>query len=214
MIQHVSFEGLGYLEEWLINNNHELLLIKIFEEPTLPNPSDFDYLIILGGPMSVNDQEAWLSEERQLIKRALELNLPIFGICLGAQQLAKVLGAEIIPTPKEVGWGQINISATLTLSTAKSYQVLHWHSEGFTLPEQAELIAQSQSWRNQGFRYDRAIGLQFHLETNAETRQELLKHDAQFIKDNVLNQTEEKILKHSIEAANKELLFDLLNSIV
>lgn len=214
VIQHISFEGLGYIEEWIKNNNHELLLIKTFEQEPLPNPQNFDYLIILGGPMSVHDQETWLAEERQLIKLTLDLNLPIFGICLGAQQIAKTLGAEVVPTPKEVGWGRVDFSMDLLNATVnQSFEVLHWHGEGFTLPNQAILIAQSQEWVNQGFRYGNAIGLQFHLETDDQARHNILKHDEYFIKDNVLNQTAELILNHPIAVANKKLLFDLLNSI-
>lgn len=214
VIQHISFEGLGYIEEWIKINNHELVLIKTFEQEPLPTPQNFDYLIILGGPMSVNDHDTWLVEERQLIKEAIELKLPIFGICLGAQQIAKSLGAEVLPTPKEVGWGRVDFSMDLlNAAVNQSFQVLHWHGEGFTLPNQAKLIAQSQEWVNQGFRYGNIIGLQFHLETDIYTRQEILKNDEHFIEGNVLNQTADTILNHPIDDANKKLLFDLLNSI-
>lgn len=214
VIQHVEFEGLGLIDSWIKKNKHQLLLHQIFNQTELPKVSSFDFLIILGGPMSANDPFQWLAEERQLIHDVLENNLPILGICLGAQQLAKVLGAEIIPSIKEVGWGEINFSDSFELARGKKYNVLHWHGEGFSLPIEAKLLAKSQFWANQAFQVGRSIGLQFHLETDLHALKSILGNDSSFIDGSILKQSKKDILEFNPSVENSQLLFKILDSLV
>ncbi len=106
-LQHVSFEGLGYIENWISNNNHQLSGTKFFEGEVLPNNHSFDWLIVMGGPMGVNDygKYPWLKPEKEFIRNAIENDKTVIGICLGAQLIASVLGGKVFPgIQKEIGW--------------------------------------------------------------------------------------------------------------
>ncbi len=121
MIQHVAFEAPGAITKWAQLHNYPLEVIRIFAEQPLPPAAAVDFLVVLGGPMSANDPEEWLVQERALIKAVVADNKPMFGICLGAQQLAKAFHAQIVSTPKEVGWGKIQTR----LWDKKDYKLHH-----------------------------------------------------------------------------------------
>jgi GMP synthase-like glutamine amidotransferase len=121
--------------------------------------------------MSVNDPLPWLAEEQRLILEAIERNQPVLGVCLGAQVIAKTLGAQVRRNPvKEIGWFDIRMTAAaqndrLFAGLAGEETVFHWHGETFDLPPGAVLLASSQACVNQAFRVGAAVyGLQFHLE--------------------------------------------------
>jgi len=106
-LQHVSFEGLGSIAEWVTSNGHELTSTQFFINSYLPEPADIDWLIIMGGPMGVYDEDKyeWLTAEKQFIKKAIDAGKTVIGICLGAQLIAKVLGAKVYPNQKRaIGW--------------------------------------------------------------------------------------------------------------
>ncbi|MCP9328742.1 type 1 glutamine amidotransferase [Liquorilactobacillus satsumensis] len=216
VIQHVAFEAPGAITKWAQLHNYPLEVIRIFAEQPLPPAAAVDFLVVLGGPMSANDPEEWLVQERALIKAVVADNKPMFGICLGAQQLAKAFHAQIVSTPKEVGWGKIQ-TTTLgqeRLQIAPQYEVLHWHGEGFTLPENGQRLFASQFWKNQGFCLKRALGLQFHLETTKETLQGVVANDAAFVQGSVLNQDATQIALQVPPVKNQQLLFTLLDALV
>jgi GMP synthase (glutamine-hydrolysing) len=140
----------------------------------LPEIDRYDGAIVFGGPMSANDDLSleFIRQELNWIPTVLAAGKPYLGICLGAQLLARVLGATVAPHPddrREIGYRQIqpvpghhNPLSTLT-------HVYHWHREGFTLPHGAELLATGSLFPHQAFRYgETAYGLQFHPEMTAE----------------------------------------------
>ena len=105
-LQHVPFEGLGYIETWAKQKDHILTSTKFYEKWTLPNIEDFDWLIIMGGPMGVYQEGEynWLKDEKQFIKASIKKNKVVIGICLGSQLIAEALGAKVYPnTKKEIG---------------------------------------------------------------------------------------------------------------
>lgn len=213
IIQHVAFEKPGLIAEWAQFHQHDVNIIEIFKQQKLPRIQDFDLLIVLGGPMSADDDISWLFEERRLIKEVVDQNKPMLGICLGAQQLAKAYGSRIVATPKEVGWASVTSSAAIQplFSEDVHCTALHWHGEGFTLPEGAQRLFTSDLWENQGFMLKNAIGLQFHLETTLETLQNIIKNDTAFVENSKLEQSVADILATPPSAINKKILFQILD---
>lgn len=100
-LQHVPFEGLGYIESWLRAKGYPVTGTRFFESTRLPSLDEFDILIVMGGPMSANDESTfpWLGQEKEFIRNAIEAGKSILGICLGAQLIASAMGARVFPNP-------------------------------------------------------------------------------------------------------------------
>ena len=121
-LQHVPFEGLGCMEEWFLSRGHELSCTRMFENPDLPTTKDFDWLVVMGGPMGVNDKakHPWLEPEIKLIQQTMERSKRILGVCLGAQLMAVALGAEVKKNPhKEIGWFHVQSQTMGNISRPK-----------------------------------------------------------------------------------------------
>jgi len=136
---------------------------------------NYSAIVIMGGPMSVNDPLPGLAEELKLIERALHDATPALGICLGSQLIAKALGARVYRNAElEIGWAPVSFTpaaqADAIFGPMKSpTQFFHWHGETFDLPKGAEWLAYSHKTRHQAFRYGRGVyGLQFHPEVTPE----------------------------------------------
>lgn len=183
-LQHVPFEGLGSIESWLEQQGYTISRTAFFDNPTLPALDNLDFLIAMGGPMSVNDEAdyPWLIQEKAFIREFIATGKPVLGICLGAQLIANALGAAVYPnTYKEIGWLPIESVE----NQAEAFQfpdtlpVFHWHGETFDLPEQAVRLARSIACENQAFQVERRVmGLQFHLESTPESVQAIVSHCA------------------------------------
>ncbi|CCQ22972.1 Putative glutamine amidotransferase-like protein yfeJ [Listeria monocytogenes N53-1] len=135
VLQHVPHEGPGLIANWARENQHQLKIHSLFEE-NAHVPNDSDFLIVLGGPMGINDtaEFPWLKDERKLIKRLSEQHKPVFGVCLGAQQIAATFGSEItVNKEKEVGWFPVKRTSD-KLFFPESLNVFHWHQDTFALP--------------------------------------------------------------------------------
>jgi GMP synthase-like glutamine amidotransferase len=187
IIQHVAFEGPGAIAEWARERGHSISVTEQFGRGKLPAVDDFDFLVIMGGPMSANDDTKfnWLAAEKQLIAEALREEKAILGVCLGAQLLAQVLGAQVyLNREKEIGWFPVRLTLAAERSRLFSglparMTVLHWHSETFDLPQGAVLLAESDLCRNQAFETDgRVLGLQFHLEVQPQGLERLIENSA------------------------------------
>ncbi|MCL5670893.1 MAG: type 1 glutamine amidotransferase [Acidobacteria bacterium] len=185
IIQHVAFEGPGAIADWARERGYSVAVTEQFRRGKLPAVGDFDFLVIMGGPMSANDgaKFAWLAEERQLITDALREEKAILGVCLGAQLLAQALGASVYPSrEKEIGWFPVRLTLQaernrLFSGLPRSMTVLHWHGETFDLPQGAVLLAESALCRNQAFELDgRVLGLQFHLEVQPQGLERLVEN--------------------------------------
>lgn len=183
-LQHVPFEGLGSIEPWLRERGHEIAGTRAFAGEPLPEVADFDWLIVMGGPMNVDEEQRlpWLAEEKRLVGAALAANKRVLGICLGAQLMARALGAEVAPDEPEIGWHEVQLTPMAANSTLfqdfnDKFTAFHWHGDHLGLPDGATRIAGSQACGNQAFVYgERAVGLQFHLETTAEAAAALIEH--------------------------------------
>lgn len=155
---------------------------RFFESTSLPKQSEFDLLVALGGPMSVNDeaQLPWLIDEKRFVRESVESGKPVLGICLGAQLIASSLGARVYPgAQKEIGWFPVHACThqSHAFIFPEKMDVFHWHGETFDLPPGAIHLARSEACPHQAFQIGaRTIGLQFHLETTPASADSLINH--------------------------------------
>ncbi|WP_456324764.1 type 1 glutamine amidotransferase [Desulfonauticus submarinus] len=206
-LQHVPFEDLGSIKDYLLKQKCTINSTKLYKNEKLPNHKDFDWLIIMGGPMGVNDEKKypWLIKEKKFILDTIEdSSKTILGICLGAQLIANVLKAKVYKNKyKEIGWFNIVKSSELKGTILddvfpNSIEAFHWHGDTFEIPKEAKLIASSDACKNQGFIIDnRIIGFQFHLETTLESATKLIKNCRQDLDNSKYVQSEKKILSNN-----------------
>ncbi|HET7101528.1 MAG TPA: type 1 glutamine amidotransferase [Terriglobia bacterium] len=187
IIQHVVFEGPGAIAEWALERGHSKTFTRQPRGEKLPALDTFDFLVVMGGPMSANDDSrfAWLAAEKRLIAEAVQRRKAVLGVCLGAQLVAQVLGARVYRNrEKEIGWFPVRLTPEAAASglfggLPEEMTVLHWHGETFDMPHGAVRLAESVVCRNQAFELDgRVLGLQFHLEVTPQGLEDLIQHSA------------------------------------
>lgn len=194
ILKNISQEGPGTIEDYLLENNIKYSIADLSYE-NMPSSENFDALVILGGPMSVNDayKYPYITEEIDLVKDFMKKGKKVFGICLGAQIIAKAIGANVYPgKEKEIGWHDIEVNGngikdTLITKLAvhpragdywKRFKVFHRHEETYDLPAGAERLAKSDLYPNQAFRYgEKAYAFQFHIEAKKEMIYEWLRDE-------------------------------------
>jgi len=203
-LQHVPFEGPGSIEPQLRTAGYELSHTRFFESALLPLRDDIDLLVVMGGPMSVNDELPWLAPEKKFIRNLIESGKPVLGICLGAQLIASAMGARVYKNPvKEIGWFPVQgvtSPGSASFSFPHSIEVFHWHGETFDLPPGAVQLARSEGCENQAFQIGRSvIGLQFHLETTLDSACELIANCRNELIPSRYVQTEDVILSAGSE---------------
>lgn len=175
VIQHVAFEGLGHIEPLLVQRGYR---ITTYHPPgdavwTI-DMAHVDLLVILGGPMSVNDREclAFIDDEVRLVETALATHIPVLGICLGAQVITVAAGGAVHPMSRpEIGMASVQLTDEGMRSClrllAPSQPLLHWHGEAIELPLNGLCLASTNACKVQAFSVGtRVLGLQFHLETD------------------------------------------------
>ena len=219
--QHVEYEGLGSIEEWISSSGHSLSSTRFFEETRLPELSDFDWLIVMGGAMSVNDEQQfpWLADEKRFIRQAVDAGKTVLGICLGSQLVTAALGAKVYQNKeKEIGWFDIELtpvaqSGKLFFGMGGRIKVFHWHGDTFDLPENAIHLAYSEACKNQAYIYkDKVLALQFHLEPTRDSLLEMTERGRHELTAGKYIQTEKELLKNKkLIESNKEILFTILN---
>lgn len=219
--QHVPFEGLGSIEEWCKENGHALSATQFYDNSSLGDLKKMDWLIIMGGPMSVNDEKKypWLAAEKEFIRQAIAAEKTVIGVCLGAQLLAQILGAKVYQNnQKEIGWFPIEFSSnasqhTLFSGLENSLTVFHWHGDTFDLPENTIHLATSKACINQGFLYQNNIlGLQFHLETTKESLRQMIANGRnELIKEKFIQTEKEIENRQEFFEDDRQFLFALLD---
>lgn len=176
---------------------------RLFQGEPYPEIESIDWLIVMGGPMSVNDKikYPWLAAEKRFVVKAIESGKPMLGICMGAQMIANVLGGRVYPNPhKEIGW--FEVEKTESAAAAKTCPAFsdktlafHWHGETFELPPGAVHLARSEACENQAFAYgDRVLGLQYHLEMTRASAEALVVNCADELVDGTYIQSATEML--------------------
>lgn len=218
-LQHVAFEGLGCIAVWASQHGAILSSTEFYRDDyLLPSPDDFDWLIIMGGPMGVYDhaEHPWLLPEKELIKQAIVAGKKVLGICLGAQLIATVLGARVWQNHcKEMGWFDINYMEGVPrrMKHHNAVTVFHWHGDTFDIPTGAVHIASSIACHNQGFLYNNnVLALQYHMEITEESLDAMLAYGADELKPDKYIQPADVIkgMKYYI-AENNKMMFNWLN---
>ncbi|SFP52004.1 GMP synthase-Glutamine amidotransferase [Nitrosomonas cryotolerans] len=170
IFRHFPIEGPGYFATFLDNNHIPWQLIKLDAGEMLPdNVHQFSGLVLMGGPMSVNDNLPWIEPELNLIRQAITNDIPVLGHCLGGQLMSKALGGAISRIPvKEIGWGNVTVSNSCIsrewFDDLSEFSSFHWHGEAFTLPDGATRILSSRYCENQAFAMGIHLGMQCHVE--------------------------------------------------
>ncbi len=221
---HVPYEGLGCIGKWILERKHAVDYTLFYEaNPRLPELDDIDCLIIMGGPMSVHDEELypWLKEEKAFVRKAIDAGKTVLGICLGAQIIAEALGAKVFRAKqKEIGWFNINLTPEAQNiapfdSFGKRLKVFHFHGETFDLPEGSQHLYYSDICPNQAFSYkERVIGLQFHFEVTWNSAQIMLENNKQeFVnsKSDSIQSIKDILAEKDNVTTNNERMFELLD---
>jgi GMP synthase (glutamine-hydrolysing) len=188
ILKNIATEGPGTIEDFLVHNNMHYTIIDLARHAVDPAVG-YDTLVMLGGPMSVNEEDTYpyLIHEMKLAEQFMKEGRKVLGVCLGAQLMAKALGAKVYPGPeKEIGWYDIELKDAglqdrLMAQLApdnRSCKVFHWHGETFDIPQGAERLAMSDLYPNQAFRYgDNAYAFQFHIEVSKQMIFDWLKNE-------------------------------------
>lgn len=175
-LRHVHFEDLGAFVQPIEDAGYKLHVYDAgWNELWTPDPIGTELLVVLGGPIGAYEEDKYpfLRDETDLLERRLAAGRPTIGICLGAQLMARALGARVYPSQaKEIGWAPIALTEAGRrgpLGRLEDGPVLHWHGDTFDLPEGAERLASTPVCENQAFAYGRnALGFQFHPEADGK----------------------------------------------
>ena len=182
IVKHIDIEGPGTLGDFLKAQGEAFRIVELGAgEPIPEDPHIFKAVIVLGGPMNVDEEDRFpfLKAENDFIQKVLKARIPFLGICLGSQLLAKAAGARVVKSPvKEIGWYRVQLTAegkkdALFHGFQESDPIYHWHGDMFQIPAHAHLLATAQDCPHQALKVGpNAYGLQFHVEVTDQSIQE------------------------------------------
>lgn len=177
ILKHVANEGAGTIHDFLISKEIPVRFIELYRGEPIPSDlRNVRAVCVMGGPMNVDDEDKFpfLKAEDALIRLLIREHIPVLGVCLGSQLIAKALGKKVYKAAApEIGWGKVRLSAEALDDPLfkplhkNELQVLQWHEDTFDLPDGAVLLATNDQVPHQAFRYGRTTyGFQFHVEVN------------------------------------------------
>ncbi len=193
--KNIEMEGPGTIEDFLKAQGIPYTVIDLSRGKDIPMTGEFNTLVMMGGPMSVNEDDLYpyIKKEEELVRKFIAQDKGVFGICLGAQIMAKALGAKVYRgAEKEIGWYDIELAEDglrdpliKKLAThpragdlSGRFKVFHWHGETFDIPKGAVRLAGSELFPNQAFRYgSKAYAFQFHIEVRKDMLYAWLKNE-------------------------------------
>ena len=167
-------EGPGYLGDFLSENNIPWHMVKVDEGEPIPSSIlAYSGMVLMGGPMSVNDDLPWIPPLSERIREAKAADIPLLGHCLGGQLISKALGGTVSANKvKEIGWGEVTVNdndaARFWFGNIQTFNAFHWHGETFTLPEGATHLLSSVYCQNQAYSIGKHLAFQTHVEVTAE----------------------------------------------
>jgi GMP synthase-like glutamine amidotransferase len=202
-LEHVPFEDLAEIGVWAQNKGFNLSRTRFHVNDKLPALSEIDWLVVMGGPMNIyeEDRYPWLTREKAFIADAISRKKIVLGICLGAQLIADVLGGPVSGNQfKEIGWLPVRLSpaafsSPLFHNLPTEFTAFHWHGDTFQIPRDALAMASSSGCANQAFTYtDKVVGLQFHLESTSASVKKLIDNCSAELVPGPYIQTPEEML--------------------
>jgi len=209
IFRHVACEGPGYLGAFLEGNKVPFEIVCIDDGIPVPqNLDDISGLVFMGGGMNVTDSLPWIKEEQTLIRNAIEIKMPVMGICLGAQQMSAALGGTVThDSNMEIGWHKVvpdkkNSDNKWLKDLPKNFAPFHWHADTFSIPQGATTLLHSECRKNQMFIINNSIAMQFHPEMTTEMVEEwvhLFKSDLE--------------QEHPCSQSSQDIISDLENKI-
>ena len=215
--QHDHFEDLGYIGDWAAVHNYTTSVTRFDLKPEIPAHENYDWLVVLGGKMSVNDSEKfpWLKAEIEFIKDAIDKGKIVIGICLGSQLVAKACGADVFKnTEPEMGFWPVTFNETAKNDPVFRYfrndmTVLHVHFDTFSLPEGVVSMANSAATACQAFRLGKNVfAFQFHFEVTPQNVAGFITEIEPELVAGKYSQTAEQMLKLADCGNQNNLVFD------
>ena len=217
-LQHVPFENLGHIQEWAEEKHFPITKTAVYNQEAYPNPEGFDVLIVLGGPMSVSHESRypWMKSEKAFIRSAIESKKKVIGICMGAQLIASILGANVYRNAKEeIGWHPVSIKKDHWPLQEQNgtLSVMQWHSDTFDLPEGCTLLAESEACRNQAYLYqDHVLGMQFHLEFTKEIVRRVAEDEGESCVGDYVQDHEYILSRDNLFKESKKYMYQVLDA--
>lgn len=223
VVQHEPFEGPGAIAEWAAGRGATVATTHVYAGEPLPPPDAYDLLVLMGGGMSVNDEQMlpWLAPEIAYVRNGLAAGKAMLGVCLGGQLIAKAAGARVGPAAaKEIGWMEVvrvgDAPEPWRDLLPERFTAFHWHGEAFDLPAGAARLAATATTPNQAFALgDRVLALQFHIEATPATVADLAAACAGDITPGPLQQSPAAIAAGAARhaPAMHAILFPLLDTL-
>ena len=220
VVMHVPFEDAGNIARWAEKNDFLLNCTHLYEGDILPPIGSFDMVAVMGGPMNIYNSEfyPWLKVEKVWLGRVIAADIPVVGVCLGAQLLADVLGGRVEENNyKEIGAFEVRKLPTgecdsFFAELPDKFIAFHWHGDRFILPDYVTLLAESDACRYQAFQYkNHVLGLQFHFDYTVESLEKMFEFcgDELFCEGEFV-QTKEEILSAAEHIIKAQRYLDLL----
>jgi len=184
-LQHVAFEDAANIAVWAHARGHRLTYTRLDLDHPLPEPGNIDWLVVMGGPMNVDEHAIypWLVREKEFIRRVIDRGAPVLGVCLGGQLVCTVLGGQVTKNrQKEIGWFPVTFASEaagspLSARFPKQVPAFHWHGDTFSIPPGAIHLAASDGCDNQAFQYsNHVVALQFHWDYSLESVETMIRH--------------------------------------
>ncbi len=215
--QHDHFEDLGYIGEWAASRHFGTSVTRFDKAQKLPQHTDYDWLVVLGGKMGVNDlaEFPWITEEIEFIRHAVKLGKTVIGICLGSQLVASALGAEVYRNKEpEIGFWPVTFSPESASDSVFRHfpaelNVLHVHFDTFKLPKNAIKMASSAITPHQAFRYKQNVfAFQFHFEVAPVNVHGFIREITPEIAEGRYSQNPEEMISLSVCCAINNQIFE------
>ena len=175
VFRHAPHEGPGYLADYLDRHGLSHRLVRVDQDDPIPSSIDaISGVVLMGGPMSVNDPLPWIPKVAELIRRAVAADVPVLGHCLGGQLISKALGGVITKNPvKEIGWLPVSrvdnpVARRWLDGLPDEFEAFHWHGETFSIPPGATRVLGSRDCANQAFVLGKTLAFQCHIEMTAD----------------------------------------------